>query len=55
MVKVIKKVALLNNIRKALKGVEKKNKHLNDYKYCGTVKITDDAVLTQRKLQSECK
>ena len=55
MVTIIKKGTILKNIRKALKGVEKKKKTLNAYKYCGTVKVSEDAILIQKKLRSEWK
>jgi hypothetical protein len=53
MVTIIKKGAVLKNIRKALNSIERKKKYLDANKYCGTVKISEDAMLIQRKLRGE--
>ena len=53
MVTIIKKGYSLSKIRKALKNTEKNKKLFDASKYCGVIKINEDALKIQKKLRDE--
>ena len=55
MVTIIKKGYSLSKIRKALKNTEKNKKLFDASKYCGVIKINEDALKVQKKLRDEWK
>ncbi len=55
MVTIIKKGYSLSKIRKALRNTEKSKKLFDASKYCGVIKIKEDALKVQKKLRDEWK
>jgi hypothetical protein len=53
MVAVIKRGLSPLKIRKVLKKIEKNKKPFDASKYCGIIKIKEDALKTQKKLRNE--
>lgn len=52
MVTVIKKGAIKEEIEKAFSNLAN-TKKFNAYKYCGTIKLTEDPLTIQKKMRDE--
>lgn len=55
MVTVIKKGTSFKRINKALENLKKPQKVLNASKYCGTIRLSKDAMKIQSELRNEWK